>query len=49
MIFKMLKPFRSRAGCFETELYLRSGGNYVMIDFTDFVGTVEMTCEYLNE
>lgn len=36
-------------GCFETELYLRSGGNYVMIDFTDFVGTVEMTCEYLNE
>lgn len=36
-------------GCFETELHLRSGGNYVMIDFTDFVGTVEMTCEYLNE
>lgn len=36
-------------GRFETELYLHSGGNYVMIDYTDFVGTVEMTCEYLNE
>ena len=36
-------------GCFDTELRLRSGGNYIMIDYTDFVGTVEMTSEYLNE
>lgn len=36
-------------GRFDTELHLRSGGNYVMIDYTDFVGTVEMTCEYLDE
>lgn len=36
-------------GRFETELYMHSGGNYVMIDYTDFVGTVEMTSENLNE
>lgn len=36
-------------GCFETDLHLRSGGNFIMIDYTDFVGTVEMTCEYVNE
>ncbi len=36
-------------GCFETELHLHSGGNYVMIDYTDFAGTVEMTCEYITE
>lgn len=36
-------------GTFETELHMRSGGNYVMIDYTDFVGTVEMTCEYVDE
>ena len=36
-------------GCFETELHVQSGGNYVMIDYTVFAGTVEITCEYLNE
>lgn len=34
--------------CFDTELHLKSGGNYVMVDYHDFVGTVEMTCEYVN-
>lgn len=28
---------------------MRSGGNYVMIDYTDFAGAVEMTCEYVDE
>lgn len=30
-------------GCFETELRLGSGGNYIMIDYEDFSGTVELT------
>lgn len=36
-------------GCFETTLKLDSGGNYIMIDYEDFSGTLEMTCEYINE
>lgn len=36
-------------GYFETELRCTSGGNYVMVDYEDFAGTVEMTCEYSDE
>ena len=35
-------------GCFDTELHLWSGGNYVMVDYEDFTGTVQMTCEYTD-
>lgn len=34
------------AGNFETELHLKSGGNYIMIDYSDFIGSVEMFCAY---
>ena len=34
------------AGNFETEIYLKSGGNYIMIDYSDFTGSIEMICEY---
>lgn len=34
------------AGNFETELHLKSGGNYIMIDYSDFIGSVEMFCVY---
>lgn len=30
-------------GHFETELRLGSGGNYIMVDYEDFTGTVELT------
>lgn len=36
-------------GNYETELYLKSGGNYIMIDYSDFSGSVEMICEYSEE
>ena len=36
-------------GNFETELHLKSGGNYIMIDYSDFTGSVEMFCEYIEE
>lgn len=29
-------------GRFETELRLKSGGNYIMVDYEDFTGTVEL-------
>lgn len=35
-------------GCFETELKFISGGNYIMVLYEDFAGTVEMTCEYAD-
>ena len=37
------------AGNFETELHLKSGGNYIMVDYSDFTGSVEMFCEYIEE
>ena len=32
------------AGNYETELHLKSGGNYIMIDYSDFSGSIEMFC-----
>ncbi len=32
-------------GKIETELRFASGGNYVMVDYADFTGTVEMHCQ----
>lgn len=37
------------AGNYEIELHLKSGGNYIMIDYSDFSGSVEMLCEYSEE
>ena len=36
-------------GNYETKLHLKSGGNYIMIDYSDFSGSVEMFCEYIEE
>lgn len=36
-------------GNYETKLHLKSGGNYIMIDYSDFSGSVEMFCEYSEE
>lgn len=32
-----------------TVLHFVSGGNYIMVDYEDFTGTVEMTCELLQD
>lgn len=37
------------AGNFETELHLKSGGNYIIIDYSDFSGSIEMCCEYIED
>ena len=34
-------------GCFETTLKLDSGGNYIMVDYEDFSGSVELSCAYV--
>lgn len=36
-------------GHIETTLKLGNGGNYIMVIYEDFSGTVEMNSEYLNE
>ena len=36
-------------GYFETTLKLDSGGNYIMAIYENFSGTLEMTCEYVDE
>lgn len=36
-------------GNFETTLKLDNGGNYIMVVYEDFSGTLEMTCEYTDE
>lgn len=36
-------------GYFETTLKLNNGGNYIMVVYEDFSGTVEMNSEYLDE
>ena len=36
-------------GYFETTLKLDNGGNYIMVVYEDFSGTVEMNSEYLDE
>ena len=36
-------------GYFETTLKLNNGGNYIMVVYEDFSGTVEMNSEYLGE
>lgn len=33
-------------GYFETELHLNAGGNYIMVSYDNFVGTVDMTVRY---
>lgn len=33
-------------GSFEKELDFQGGGNYIMIDYDNFTGTVELTSEY---
>ena len=33
-------------GRFETELELSGGGNYIMLDYDEFVGTVMLVCSY---
>lgn len=33
-------------GWFMTEIHMGSGGNYIMIDYTDFIGKAEMHCAY---
>ena len=38
----------SEDGTFESTLSLSSGGNYIMVVYEDFTGTVEMTCEYAD-
>ena len=36
-------------GCFETTLKLDNGGNYIMVVYEDFSGSVEMACEYVAQ
>ena len=36
-------------GYFETNLKLVNGGNYIMVIYEDFSGTMEMTCEYMDD
>ena len=36
-------------GYFETTLKLNNGGNYIMVVYEDFSGTVEMNSEYMDE
>ena len=36
-------------GYFETTLKLDNGGNYIMVVYEDFSGTVEMNSEYLDD
>lgn len=33
-------------GYFETELYLKAGGNYIMVNYENFIGTVNLTAKY---
>lgn len=35
-------------GVFETNLALTSGGNYIMVNYEDFSGTVELYSEYIE-
>lgn len=35
------------AGHFETTLKLDNGGNYIMVVYEDFSGSVDLTCEYV--
>ena len=36
-------------GFFETKLSLGSGGNYIMVQYQDFTGTVELTAGYARD
>lgn len=36
-------------GCFKTELRLSTGGNYIMVVYEDFSGSVELNCEYIEQ
>lgn len=36
-------------GRFDTELSIHSGGNYIMIDYSDFAGSVELHSKYTDD
>lgn len=37
------------AGKVETELHFVSGGNYIMVDYKEFIGTVDLICTVLED
>ena len=44
---KVLEYTPDADGRFEHEFNFKNGGNYIMIDFDRFTGTVQMTAEYV--
>ena len=44
---KVLEYTPDADGRFEREFNFQNGGNYIMIDFDRFTGTVQMTAEYV--
>ena len=44
---KVLEYTPDADGRFEHEFNFENGGNYIMIDFDRFTGTVQMTAEYV--
>ena len=44
---KVLEYTPDTDGRFEHEFNFENGGNYIMIDFDRFTGTVQMTAEYV--
>lgn len=46
---EVLEPYPDADGNFETTLKLESGGNYIMVVYEDFSGSVEMACEYVAQ
>lgn len=44
---KVLEYTPDTDGRFEREFNFQNGGNYIMIDFDRFTGTVQMTAEYV--
>ena len=44
---KVLEYTPDTDGRFEREFNFGNGGNYIMIDFDRFTGTVQMTAEYV--
>lgn len=46
---QVLFPEIGADGKFDTTLHLEPGGNYIMVDYDHFTGSVEMTCAYGEE
>ena len=44
---KVLEYTPDADGRFKHEFNFENGGNYIMIDFDRFTGTVQMTAEYV--